>query len=142
MNTNKSNNVRSQIEKYMLADGMDQVIDLDKSHGVWLVDGRDNREYLDLFSMFASMPVGYNHPYILDQKDRITAAALNKPTNSDVYSTQMADFVSTMGRVAQPDYLPYAFYVEGGALGVENALKTAFDWKVRKNLNAGKGEKG
>ncbi|MBT4784851.1 MAG: aminotransferase class III-fold pyridoxal phosphate-dependent enzyme, partial [Candidatus Marinimicrobia bacterium] len=68
MNTNKSNNVRSQIEKYMLADGMDQVIDLDKSHGVWLVDGRDNREYLDLFSMFASMPVGYNHPYILDQK--------------------------------------------------------------------------
>ena len=132
MNTNKSNNVRSQIEKYMLADGMDQVIDLDKSHGVWLVDGRDNREYLDLFSMFASMPVGYNHPYILDQKDRITAAALNKPTNSDVYSTQMADFVSTMGRVAQPDYLPYAFYVEGGALGVENALKTAFDGKLEK----------
>jgi L-lysine 6-transaminase len=32
--------------------------------------------------------------------------------------------------------------VEGGALGVENALKTAFDWKVRKNLNAGRGEKG
>ena len=139
---NNSSDVRSQIEKYMLADGMDQVIDLDKSHGVWLVDGRDGREYLDLFSMFASMPVGYNHPYILDQKDRITSAAINKPTNSDVYSTQMADFVSTMGRVAQPDYLPYAFYVEGGALGVENALKTAFDWKVRKNLNAGKGEKG
>ena len=126
----------------MLADGMDQVIDLEKSHGVWLSDGRDGREYLDLFSMFASMPVGYNHPYILEQKDRITAAALNKPTNSDVYSTQMAEFVSTMGRVAQPDYLPYAFYVEGGALGVENALKTAFDWKVRKNLDAGKGEKG
>jgi L-lysine 6-transaminase len=30
----------------------------------------------------------------------------------------------------------------GGALAVENALKTAFDWKVRKNLAAGKGEKG
>jgi len=142
MNTVKANRVRSEIEKFMLADGMDQVIDLEKSHGVWLADGRDGREYLDLFSMFASMPVGYNHPYILEQKDRITAAALNKPTNSDVYSTQMAEFVSTMGRVAQPDYLPYAFYVEGGALGVENALKTAFDWKVRKNLVAGKGEKG
>lgn len=142
MNIIKATKVRSEIEKYMLADGMDQVIDLEKSHGVWLVDGRDGREYLDLFSMFASMPVGYNHPYVLDQKDRITAAALNKPTNSDIYSTQMAEFVSTMGRVAQPDYLPYAFYVEGGALGVENALKTAFDWKVRKNLNAGKGEKG
>ena len=40
----------------MLADGMSQIIDLDKSHGSWLVDGRDNREYLDLFSMFASPP--------------------------------------------------------------------------------------
>ena len=54
----------------------------------------------------------------------------------------MAEFVSTMGLVAQPDYLPYAFYIEGGGLAVENALKTAFDWKVRKNLSAGKGEKG
>ena len=142
MNKVSSNKVRSEIEKFMLADGMDQVIDLEKSHGVWLVDGRNGKEYLDLFSMFASMPVGYNHPYVIEQKDRITAAALNKPTNSDVYSMQMAEFVSTMGRVAQPDYLPYAFYVEGGALGVENALKTAFDWKVRKNLSAGKGEKG
>ena len=106
MNIVKADKVRSEIEKFMLADGMDQVIDLEKSHGVWLVDGRDGNEYLDLFSMFASMPVGYNHPYVLEQKDRLTAAALNKPTNSDVYSTQMAEFVSTMGRVAQPDYLP------------------------------------
>ena len=134
--------VREAINKYMLADGMDPVIDLDKSHGAWLVDSRDNKEYLDLFSMFASMPVGYNHPYVLENKDRFISAALNKPTNSDVYSIEMAEFVNTMGRVAQPDYLPYAFYVEGGALGVENALKTAFDWKVRKNLKLGNGEKG
>ena len=92
--------------------------------------------------MFASMPVGYNHPTLLENRERIAAAALNKITNSDIYSTQMAEFVDTVGRIAQPDYLPYSFYVEGGALGVENALKTAFDWKVRKNLAAGKGEKG
>jgi L-lysine 6-transaminase len=126
----------------MLADGMDQVIDLKKSHGSWLVDARDGKEYLDLFSMFSSMPVGYNHPSLLENRERIADAALNKPTNSDIYSTQMAEFVDTVGRIAQPDYLPYSFFVEGGALGVENALKTAFDWKVRKNLVAGKGEKG
>jgi len=135
-------NVHETIGKYMLADGMDQVIDLKKSHGSWLVDARDGKEYLDLFSMFASMPVGYNHPTLLENRERIAAAALNKITNSDIYSTQMAEFVDTVGRIAQPDYLPYSFYVEGGALGVENALKTAFDWKVRKNLAAGKGEKG
>ena len=133
---------RNNIDKHMLADGMSQIIDLNKSHGSWLVDARDNREYLDLFSMFASLSVGYNHPYLIANKERLMSSALNKPTNSDVYSVEMADFVSTMGRVAQPDYLPYAFYIEGGGLAVENALKTAFDWKVRKNLSNGKGEKG
>ena len=135
-------NVHATIGKYMLADGMDQVIDLKKSHGSWLVDARDGKDYLDLFSMFASMPVGYNHPTLLENRERIAAAALNKITNSDIYSMEMAEFVDTVGRIAQPDYLPYSFYVEGGALGIENALKTAFDWKVRKNLAAGKGEKG
>ena len=135
-------NVHATIGKHMLADGMDQVIDLKKSHGSWLVDARDGKEYLDLFSMFASMPVGYNHPTLLENRERIADAALNKPTNSDIYSTQMAEFVDTIGRIAQPDYLPYSIFVEGGALGVENALKTAFDWKVRKNLAAGKDKKG
>ena len=136
------NKVRDSIGRYMLADGMEHVIDLEKSHGSWLVDARNNKEYLDLFSMFASMSVGYNHPYVLENKDRLTDASLNKPTNSDVYSTQMAEFVETMGSMAQPEYLPYAFYVSGGALAVENALKTAFDWKVRKNLANGKNEGG
>ena len=135
-------NVHAKIGKHMLADGMEQVVDLKKSHGSWLVDARDGKEYLDLFSMFSSMSVGYNHPTLLENRERITDAALNKPTNSDIYSTQMAEFVETVGRIAQPDYLPYSFFVEGGALGVENALKAAFDWKVRKNLAAGKEEKG
>jgi len=139
---NDARNVHATIGKHMLADGMDQVIDLKMSHGSWLVDERDGKPYLDLFSMFASMPVGYNHPTLLENRERMATAALNKPTNSDIYSMQMAEFVETVGRIAQPEYLPYSFYVEGGALGVENALKTAFDWKVRKNLAAGKGEKG
>lgn len=126
----------------MLADGMSPVIDLDKSHGSWLVDGTTGDEYLDLFSMFASLSVGYNHPYVLKNKERLMACAINKPTNSDVYSIAMAEFVETMGRVAQPDYLPYSFYVSGGTLAVENALKTAFDWRVRKNIGNGNGELG
>tara|TARA_Y100000590_G_scaffold469415_1_gene656863 strand:- start:3005 stop:4321 length:1317 start_codon:yes stop_codon:yes gene_type:complete len=135
-------NVKETIGSRMLADGMDLIIDLDKSHGVWLVDGRDDREYLDLFSMFASMPVGYNHPYIIKNKDRLIRSVINKPTNSDIYSMEMAEFVETMGKLAQPDYLPHSFYVEGGALGVENALKTAFDWKIQKNISKGIKGKG
>ena len=136
------NNAKETIGSRMLADGMDLIIDLDKSHGAWLVDGRNGREYLDLFSMFASMPVGYNHPYILKNNDRLLRSVINKPTNSDIYTMEMAEFVETMGKIAQPDYLPHSFYVEGGALGVENALKTAFDWKVQKNMSKGIKGKG
>ena len=138
----KPQEAKTNIGKRILADGMDQIIDLNKSHGSWLVDSRDEKEYLDLFSMFASLSVGYNHPYLLENKDRLMSSALNKPTNSDVYSMEMATFVDTMGRIAQPQYLPYAFYIEGGGLAVENALKTAFDWKVRKNLSKGIKNKG
>ena len=111
-------NVRSTIGNYMLADGMSPVIDFRKSHGSWLYDGITGKEYLDLFSMFASMSVGYNHPYVIENSDRLTKAALNKPSNSDVYSLEMAKFVDTFGRIAQPDYLPYSFFIEGGSLAV------------------------
>jgi L-lysine 6-transaminase len=50
--------------------------------------------------------------------------------------------VDTLSRTAAPKELPYFFFVDGGALAVENAMKAAFDWKVRKNLAAGRGPKG
>ena len=125
--------VHEVLGRHILADGFEPIIDLEKSHGSWLVDGRDGREYLDFFSMFASMPVGYNHPRIMEAKDRFATVASNKPTNSDVYSSQMAEFVDTFFDIAIPDHFAYAFFIEGGTLGVENALKAAFDWKVKKN---------
>ena len=138
---NKSD-IRKIIAESILADGMSPIIDLEKSHGSWLVDKVNGKEYLDLFSMFASLSVGYNHPYVLEQSERLRIAAINKPTNSDVYSQEMAEFMHTFKRVAQPDYLPHTFFIEGGGLAVENALKVAFDWKRRKNLAKGISAKG
>ena len=137
-----SKNVRATLGKHILADGYEPVMDMEKSHGSWLVDERDGSEYLDMFSMFASGAVGYNHPDILAGKDRLAVAALYKPTLSDIYNVQYAEFVEAFSNTAIPEYLPHTFFIEGGALGVENALKVAFDWKVRKNMENGKGEKG
>ena len=123
---------RTAIKRHMLADGMSPIIDLEKSHGSWLFDGATGKEYLDLFSMYASMSIGYNHPYVLDNIDRLTKAAVNKPANSDIYSPAMAEFVDTIGRVAQPSYLPYAFFIEGGGLAVENALRWPLIGRLRK----------
>ena len=87
--------------------------------------------------MFASMAVGYNHPRLRAVRDLLGRLAVQKPSSSDVYSEPMAEFMQTFARFAIPGYLPHAFFIEGGALAVENALKTAFDWKVRKNFRKG-----
>lgn len=129
--------VKTIIGKHMLADGMDIIIDFDKSHGSWLVDARNGDSYLDCFSMFASMAVGFNHDALLARTDHFGRLAVQKPANSDCYSIAMAEFVEVFGKIAIPAYLPHAFFVEGGALAVENSLKAAFDWKVKKNYAAG-----
>lgn len=133
----KATEVKKVIGKHMLADGFDVIIDLEKSHGCRLVDKRDNSEYLDFFSMFASLAIGFNHPYLVSKQAELGKIAINKPTNSDIYSEEMASFLETFSRVVMPDYLKYAFFVSGGGLAVENAMKAAFDWKVRKNFAAG-----
>jgi L-lysine 6-transaminase len=133
--------VRSILSRHMLADGLPIVLDLERSHGSWLVDARQGRELLDLFACFATCPLGYNHPGLRQPAfvERLLPAALNKPSNSDFYTTQMAEFVAAFARTLPPELDRHLFFVDGGALAVENALKTAFDWKTRKNQQAGRG---
>jgi len=138
--------VHNVLSRHMLADGYDLVMDLQKSKGSWVFDARRGRNVLDFFTNFASVPIGYNHPKMdtPEFRDRIATAAINKPANSDIYTTYMAEFVETFARVAVPPSLnKHLFFIEGGALGIENAVKTAFDWKVRKNFKKGyQSEKG
>jgi len=127
-------NTHSTIAKYMLADGDEMVIDLKRSHGTYIYDSRHNRKFLDFATCFASMPIGYNHPELLDPdfQEKLAYVAVNKVTNSDYYTVEMAEFVDTFSKIAMPKYLPHLFLIDGGALAVENALKVAFDWKTRK----------
>jgi L-lysine 6-transaminase len=128
--------VHEVLSRSMLVDGFDLVLDLAASAGSWLVDARNGRRYLDMFTFFASSALGMNHPALADDeefRDELTRAALNKPSNADVYTVAMADFVDTFARVLGDPALPHLFFVDGGALAVENALKVAFDWKSRHN---------
>jgi L-lysine 6-transaminase len=127
------------LKKHMLVDGLDIVIDLRKSHGSWIVDARTGKEYLDFFTFVASSPVGLNHPKMTTPEflETLAYVAVNKPSNSDIYTQEQAEFLEVFERVAMPSYLPHTFFVEGGTLGVENALKAAFDWKIRKNFARG-----
>jgi L-lysine 6-transaminase len=133
----KIENVHKTISKNMLADGKPIVFDMENSHGPFFVDQLSGHEYIDFFTFFASNPLGYNHPKLKDPSflKRLTLSAIHKPSNCDFYTTFLAEFVDTFNRIAMPDSMPHLFLVSGGALAVENALKTAFDWKVRKNLD-------
>ncbi|SNT25398.1 L-lysine 6-transaminase [Rhodococcoides kyotonense] len=132
----RAHDVHTTLGRHMLADGFEIVLDLDASHGCTLVDARDGTEYLDLFTFFASSALGMNHPGLLgDKKFRadLMQAAVNKPSNSDIYTVAMARFVDTFAHVLGDPRLPHLFFVEGGGLAVENALKVCFDWKSRWN---------
>ena len=138
--------VHSVLSRHMLADGYEIVMDLKKSKGSWVFDARRGRNVLDFFTNFASIPIGYNHPRLDNPefREKLAEVALNKPANSDIYTTYMAEFVETFARIAVPASLnKHMFFIEGGAMGIENAVKTAFDWKIRKNFKKGhKEEKG
>ncbi len=132
--------VHSILGRHMLADGYDIVMDLKKSKGSWVFDSKRGRAVLDFFTNFASCPIGYNHPRLdtPEFREKLADVALNKPANSDIYTTYFAEFVETFARLAVPPSLnKHMFFIEGGALGIENAIKSAFDWKIRKNFRKG-----
>jgi len=136
--------VISEIGRHILLDGFRIVVDLKNSRGCYLVDASTGRRLLDLYGFYGSMPIGFNHPY-LDRPEAhgaLLEAARTKVANSDVLSAHYARFVQTFDRVMGLPPLDRYFFIEGGTLAVENAIKAAMDWKVRKNLAAGRGERG
>ncbi len=140
MGTVTPGEVHDVLRRHMLVDGFHVVPDYRASRGSRLVDGLTGKVLLDFYTNFASTPIGYNHPAMLEPSflERLQQAALVKPANSDVYTTMMAEFVETFATVAVPStHGDHLFFIEGGALAVENALKTAFDWKVRRNMARG-----
>jgi len=136
--------VLNALGEHILLDGFKIVLDLEKSSGSYLVDAANGHRLIDLYGFFGSLTIGFNHPYFDQpavQRDLVRAAKA-KVANSDVYSEAYAEFVETFARVAGLRPLNKYLFIEGGALAVENALKAAMDWKVRKNMAAGHGERG
>ncbi len=124
------------LKKHMLIDGYEMVVDLENSTPFYIHDKLTGDKYLDLFTFFASAPLGCNHPKVRTKEfmAKLASVAVNKPSNSDCYTEEMAEFADTFSSLCMKDDFKYLFLISGGALAVENALKTSFDWKVRKNF--------
>jgi L-lysine 6-transaminase len=136
--------VHGVLKRSILVEGYPFVLDLEKSHGQYLHDQITGTDYLDFFTFYASRPIRFDHPALHEPGfvRRLELAARVKPSNGDIYTTFFAEFVETFRTTALGPGMQYLFFVDGGALAVENALKAAFDWRVQKNLAAGRGERG
>ncbi|GAA3507048.1 L-lysine 6-transaminase [Streptomyces showdoensis] len=130
-----ADNALEELSRHVLMDGLDLVLDLERSRGSTLVDARGGEEYLDLITFYGSLPLGMNHPGMAEDPAFLAGlarAALHKVTNSDIYTVEYARFAATFRRVLGDPRLPHLFFIDGGALAVENALKVAFDWRAQR----------
>jgi len=135
----KGQKALTTLKRRILVDGFHIVIDLKKSKGAYVYNELDNKTYLDFYSFFATLPIGFNHPGLKNKAYQKVLQEVSqvKIALSDVYSEHYARFVDVFDTLALRKQFRHLFFVEGGSLGVENALKAAFDWKTRLNLKRG-----
>jgi L-lysine 6-transaminase len=120
--------------KKFLFDSFPIVWNIKKSHNSFLYSN-DDEKFLDFHGGFGSNPIGWNHPKLLKHfTDNIDIHTfINKPANCDFYTQEYLDFINKFKNEVIPKTYPYCFFIDGGALSVENALKIAMDWKCQKN---------
>jgi L-lysine 6-transaminase len=123
------------LKQYILTDGFRLLPDFERSEGPFLADLETGEKYLDFCTFYASMPIGYNHPALKSDafREDVLRYCVFKPSNPDFYSVPYARFVERLASML-PDGMRRLFFIDTGALAVENAMKAAFDWKAKKNL--------
>jgi L-lysine 6-transaminase len=133
------NKVSTSVAKFLINDRVSIYLDLERSHGQYLVDATTGKSYLDCAAFYSSNPIGFNHPSLVDSvfTDTMSRIGIVKPSNSDFFTPEFSRFVDTFVKIALPKEFQHLFFISGGTLAVENALKVAFDWKVRKNIAKG-----
>jgi L-lysine 6-transaminase len=134
----KAHDILPTLKQYILTDGFRLLPDFDRSRGSFVADLSTGEEYLDFCTFYASMPIGYNHPALRSDafREDVLRYSVFKPSNPDFYSVPYARFAERMALMV-PEDMRRLFFIDTGALAVENALKAAFDWKAKKNLQKG-----
>jgi len=106
-------------------------VDFSKSHDSYLFDKNTNRELLDFFGMYASLPLGYNHPIFksnefIEEYLRVSSFKIN---NCEFTSDETLEFDRTFKNYAGVGLFEHFHYSCTGALAVEAAIKTCIDYK-------------
>jgi len=102
-------------------------IDFKKSKGSFLYDKNTGEEFLDLFSMFSSLPLGYNNPIFDSSFDKkIKYISRLRMSNNLFQSEEFETFEEKFKEVSFHQNLHFS---STGALAVESAIKCGFEYK-------------
>jgi L-lysine 6-transaminase len=104
-------------------------IDFQNSYGSYLFDKKTNKQYLDFFGMFSSLPLGYNHS-IFDGSfyERMIEVSSVKVTNCEISSDVYEEFCEKFSDMCSVNGMYENFHFTcTGSLAVECAIKTAID---------------
>ena len=86
------------IARHLLVDGFPMVIDLEQSQGCRLVDARSGRTYLDFFMFFASVPIGFNHPLMVEEDfvKKLGTVAVESPNNQTRRKRRLTESIQSV----------------------------------------------
>jgi L-lysine 6-transaminase len=129
------NSLSKRAAEVIQVDHLDIEVDLSKSIGNHIFDRKTNQFLLDCFGYIASCTLGHN-PSCLQMNEasrELQRVASHNPSNSDILTEEYVSFLETFKKIAMGKHFKKAFFVAGGSVAVENALKTAFDWKLKTN---------
>jgi len=130
--------VIERLQKHVLADGERVVVDLERSRGSILFDAESGQELVDFHGFIASLPIGFNHPSMVEDsayQTKLNHASQYRVAIPDIYHEYYADFVEAFASTFPVAFQQHLFFIDGGSVAVENAMKTAMDYKIRRNFN-------
>lgn len=123
----KTAELMKSLDKIQQTGSVKLFIDYEKSVGNYLVDA-DGNTFLDIITQISSIPLGYNHPALIEAlRDQANMAEfINRPCLGFLPPKQFMDRISNALLAVAPKGLTEVQTMACGSCSVENALKAAF----------------
>lgn len=123
----KSLELMKSLDKIQQTGSIKLFVDYEKSIGNYLVDA-DGNTFLDIITQISSIPLGYNHPALIEAfRDQANMAEfINRPCLGFLPPKQFSDRISNALLAVAPKHLTEVQTMACGSCSVENALKAAF----------------
>lgn len=123
----KSRELLQSLDKIQQTGSVKLFIDYEKSIGNYMVDA-DGNTFLDIITQISSIPLGYNHPALIEAlRDQANMAEfVNRPCLGFLPPKQFISRISNALLEVAPKGLTEVQTMACGSCSVENALKAAF----------------